>query len=110
MVVFYVVADNNGTHKAPEVKGWLESHPRIKPLWLPVYCPQSNPVERVFGEVHDKCTRSHKRMRIRDLVADVERYLRRHGPWRYTLSEIYYEEEVEQALSQLDISAELKAA
>jgi len=43
-------------------------------------------------------------------VADVERYLREHGVWQYTLSEIYYEEEVEKALSQIDVSAALKAA
>jgi transposase len=106
----YVVADNYKTHKTPEVESWLESHRRIELLWLPTYCPRANPMERVFGDVHDKCTRNHKRKRIRDLLADVERYLREHGPWRYTLSEIYYEEEVEEALRQIDISAELKAA
>jgi len=36
--------------------------------------------------------------------------LQQHGVWQYTLSEIYYEDEVEVALSQLDISATLRAA
>jgi transposase len=106
----YVVPDNYKIHKTPEVESWLGSHQRIELLWLPTYCPRANPVERVFGDVHDKCTRNHKRERLRDLVADVERYLREHWRWQYTLSEIYYEEEVEKTLSQLDISAEFKAA
>jgi hypothetical protein len=25
-------------------------------LWLPTDCPKANPIERVFGDVHDKCT------------------------------------------------------
>jgi hypothetical protein len=52
-----------------------------------------------FDDVHDKYTRNHKRKRIRGLVADVERYLREHAVWQYTLSEIYYEEVVDEALS-----------
>jgi transposase len=106
----YVVADNYKIHKTPEVKSWLGNHPRIELLWLPTYCPRANPVERVFGDVHDKCTRNHKRKRIEELVADVERYLRKNGPWQYTLSEIYYEEEVDKAMDSIHISAELKAA
>jgi hypothetical protein len=43
-------------------------------------------------------------------VADVKRYLREHGVWLGTLSEIDYEEEVEIALRQIDITGELKAA
>jgi hypothetical protein len=34
-------------------------------------------------------------------VADVIRFLERHGPWRYQLSEIYEEPEVTAALRQL---------
>jgi len=32
------------------------------------------------------------------------------GVWQYTLSEIYYEEELDEALSQITKSATLKAA
>jgi hypothetical protein len=54
--------------------------------------------------------RNHKREGIEELVADVERYLRKNGPWRYTLSEIYYEEEVDRAIDSIDKSPELLAA
>lgn len=55
-------------------------------VFLPSYCPQANPIEQSLGDVHDKCTRNHKRKRIADLVADVVWYLKRDGPWRYKLS------------------------
>jgi transposase len=106
----YVVADNYKIHKTPEVESWLEKHQRIEMLWLPTYCPRANPIERVFGDVHDKCTRNHKRKRIRDLVCDVERYLREYGPWQYTLSEIYYEDEVNAAMELIVKSPESLAA
>jgi hypothetical protein len=51
-----------------------------------------------------------KRKRIRDLVADVERYLKSKELWQYTPSEIYDGEEVEEALSQITKPNELKAA
>jgi len=59
----------------------------------------TNLLSASFGDVHDEFTRNHKRKRLRDLVADVKRYLREHAVWQDTLSEIYYEEEVDEALS-----------
>jgi transposase len=59
----YVVVANYCIHKAKAVEQWLASHPRFELLWLPTYCPRANPIERVFGNVHDKCTRNHKRKR-----------------------------------------------
>ncbi len=63
----YVVVDNYGIHKAKAVERWLAAHPRFKLLFLPTYCPQANPIERAFADVHDKCTRNHQRRRIEDL-------------------------------------------
>jgi hypothetical protein len=61
-------------------------------------------MERIFGDTHDKVTRHHKRKRRRDLVADVSRFLDRHGPWPYQLSTIYQEPEVTAALKELRTS------
>jgi transposase len=74
------VADNYGIRKAKAVVAWLAAHPRFELIWLPSYCPQANPIERVFGDLHDKCTRNHKRRRIADLMADVKAHLRWNGP------------------------------
>jgi len=99
-----VVVDNYRIHKAQAVEHWLAAHPRFELLWLPTYCPRANPIERIFGDTHDKVTRNHKRKRLRDLVADVGRHLERNGPWPYRLSRIYQEPEITTALKELQRS------
>ena len=70
-------------------------------LYLPTSCPKANPLERAFGDVHDKCTRNHTRNRIWHLVEDVKQHLRVNGPWRDALSELYYTPEVTDAVEAL---------
>jgi len=96
-----VVVDNAKIHKALEVEKWRVTHPRFELLFLPTYCPKANPIERAFGDVHDKCTRNHTRKQIWRLVDDVEQHLQVNGPWRYALSEIYYTPEVTAAVQEL---------
>ena len=96
-----VVADNAKLHKAKKVQQWLAAHPRFELLYLPTYCPDANPIERAFGEVHDKCTRTHPRKQIRHLVQDVKQPLRVKGPWPYALSRLYYTPEVTVAVEAL---------
>ena len=106
----YVVADNYCIHKAKAVMQWIASHPRFALLWLPTYCPRANPIERVFGDVHDKCTRNHKRKRLRDLVQDVERHMQTNGPWRYHLSQLYQDPEITVAVERLAAEEQAKIA
>lgn len=96
-----VVADNAKIHHAAEVKQWLAAHPRFELLFLPTYCPRANPIERAFGDVHDKCTRNHTRKRLCHLVQDVKQHLHVNGPWPYALSEFYYTPEVTAAVQTL---------
>jgi transposase len=100
-----VVVDNAKIHQAAAVAKWLAAHPRFELLYLPTYCPQANPIERAFGDVHDKCTRNHTRKQIGHLVQDVKRHLQVNGPWRYALSEIYYTPEVTAAVQALRAAA-----
>jgi putative transposase len=97
----YVVVDNYKIHKAHAVEQWLAAHPRFELLFLPTYCPKASPIERAFGDVHDKCTRNHKRKRLWALVKDVEQHLSINGPWQYELSELYYTAEVSAAVEVL---------
>ena len=106
----YVVCDNYRIHTAKAVEAWLAVHPRFELIFLPSYCPQANPIERAFGDVHDKCTRNHKRTQISDVVSDVLWHLKANAPWRYKLSKIYYAPEVEQAVTELATTRKLKAA
>jgi transposase len=96
-----VVVDNAKLHKAKKVQQWLAAHPRFELLYLPTYCPDANPIERAFGDVHDKCTRNHTRKRMWHLVEDVKQHLRVNGPWRYALSKTYYTPEVTAAVAAL---------
>lgn len=106
----YLVADNYRIHKAQVVTEWLAGHPRFEMLWLPRYCPKANPIERVYEDVHDKCTRNHRRKRMRELVSDVVWHLKVNGPWRYKLSEIYHTAEVTEAVAEMERAAGVKAA
>jgi hypothetical protein len=96
----YGGADNGKIHKAAVVQRWLRQHPRFVLLFLPTDCPRAHPIERCFGDRHDKVTRHHRRKRRRDLVADVERHLKQNGPWHDQPSEIYQAAEVTQALKK----------
>ena len=106
----YVVVDNYCIHKGKAVEQWLAAHPRFELLYLPTYCPCANPIERAFGDVHDKCTRNHKRKRLRDVVQDVVWHVQTNGPWRYTLSQIYQAPEVTAAVEQMTLGAQAKIA
>ena len=96
-----VVADNAKLHKAKKVQQWLAAHPRFELLYLPTYCPEANPIERAFGEVHDHCTRNLTRKRIWSLGQDVKQHLRVNGPWHYVLSALYYIPEVTATVAAL---------
>jgi transposase len=96
-----VVVDHYQIHKAQAVEHWLAAPPRFELLFLPTYCPKASPIERAFGEVHDKCTRNPKRKGLWMLVRDVEQHLSINGPWRYELSEIYSTPDVTAAVQAL---------
>lgn len=99
-----VVVDNSKIHYTGEVEQWLAAHPRFELLYLSTYCSQANqanPIERAFGDVHNKCTRNHTRKRMWHLVQDVEQHLQVNGPWPYVLSELYYTPEVTAAVKAL---------
>jgi transposase len=106
----YVVVDNYKIHKAKAVEQWLAAHPRVRLLFLPTYCPRANPIERVYGDVHDCCTRNHRRKRLPELVADVEDHVHLNGPWKYQLSDLYYEPAVTAAVEQIAAEEDAKAA
>ena len=75
-----VVVDNSKIHYAGEVEKWLAAPPRFALLYLPTYCPKANPIERAFGDIHDKCTRNHTRKRMwHGCISGTERFLSRNG-------------------------------
>ncbi len=89
---------------------WLTAHARVTRLCLPTDCPRANPIERVDGEVHDGCTRNHRRTRLSALVADVEEHVQLNGPWKYRRSDRYYEPAVTAAVEKIATEGQAKTA
>src|SRR5262245_10232513 len=110
MTRIYVVVDNYCIHKVKAVEQWLVRHPRFELLWLPTYCPRANPIERAFGDVHDKCTRNHQRKRLHELVKDVEQHMQENGPWQYKLSRLYDAPDVTAAVERIAVEKQPKLA
>ncbi len=53
----YLILDNAPYHRAAKVKQWLERKDcKIKPIWLPTYCPHLNAIERLWGVMHRHVT------------------------------------------------------
>jgi transposase len=104
------VADNDKSHQAKAVEPWLAAHPRVTLRLLPTDCPRANPLERALGEVHDGCTRHHRRTRLPALVADVEWHLQVNGPWPYQLSALYDEPAVTAAVENIAAEEHAKVA
>jgi transposase len=76
--VIHVILDNYKIHDS-ELVAWalLQAKGRIKLLFLPPYCPQHNPIERVWEDLHAETTRNHTCPTIDDLMIQVRLYLLR---------------------------------
>jgi len=105
-----VGVDNSKIHKAKAVEQWLITHPRVALLLWPTHCPRANPIERAVGDVHDCCTRDHRRKRLQDLVGEVVEPLHVNGPWKSTRSDIYHEPAVTEVVAKMATEPTLATA
>ena len=79
----HVVLDNYGIHQAKAVLKDLEvkHHGRIVLHFLPPYCPDHNRIERLWRELHANVTRHHRCKTLKQLLANVYRFLDRVAPY-----------------------------
>ena len=56
-VDLHIVMDNYGTHKVAKVRKWFASHPRYHIHFTPTSASWLNLVERLLGEVTERCVR-----------------------------------------------------
>ncbi len=75
-LTLHVVMDNYGTHKSPEVREWLSSHPRFVCHFIPTSSSWLNMMERWFREITDKAIRRGAFASVPDLVTAIEDYMR----------------------------------
>ena len=71
----HLVMDNYGTHKVAKVRGWLKRHPRYVIHFTPTSGSWLNLVERLFGEVTERCVRRGSHTAVRALEKAMLDYL-----------------------------------
>jgi len=71
----HMILDNYGTHGHPDVKTWLEKHPRFKLHFTPTSSSWLNLVERWFGEITRKRIRRGVFKSVPELTAAIEEYI-----------------------------------
>ena len=75
----HMILDNYGTHGHPDVKTWLEKHPRFKLHFTPTSSSWLNLVERWFGEITRKRIRRGVFKSVPELTAAIEEYIHYHN-------------------------------
>ena len=102
----HLVLDNYATHKTPEVRDWLDKHPRFKLHFTPISASWLNMVERFFAEITSKRIRRGSYTSVDDLEAAIYDYLLQHNAkpkpfiWTKTAEDIIAREQ--RALHALD--------
>jgi transposase len=71
----HLVMDNYGTHKVAKVRNWLKRHPRYQVHFTPTSASWLNLVERLFGEVTERCIRRGSHTAVRALEKAMLDYL-----------------------------------
>lgn len=74
-LTLHIIMDNYGTHKTPEVRKWLEKHPRFVCHFIPTSSSWLNLVERWFRELTDKAIRRGAFVSVPDLEKAIADYL-----------------------------------
>lgn len=71
----HLILDNYGTHTHPNVKKWLEKHPRFHLHFIPTSSSWVNLIERWFGELTQKRIRRGVFHSVPDLIAAIEDFI-----------------------------------
>jgi transposase len=73
----HVILDNSSTHKTPEIKAWLEAHPRVHFHFTPTGASWLNMVEAWFSILTRKSIRRGSFDTVRALVKHIQSYIDR---------------------------------
>lgn len=102
----HLVLDNYATHKTPEVRAWLEKHPRFKLHFTPTSASWLNLVERFFAEITARRIRRRSYSSVDDLEAAIYDYLLCHNtkpkPFVWSKTADYIIARERRALNALD--------
>ena len=84
----HIIADNYATHKHPNVRRWLDRHPRVHVHFTPTSSSWLNMVERFFRDLTTKRLRRGAFTSVPDLELALHDYVRIHNqnpqPFKWT--------------------------
>ena len=81
MRLIHVFVDNASYHKADIVKEWLAQAGRKVVLhFLPPYCPHLDPIERLWGLMHENITHNRDYKTFREFKREIITFLRYEVP------------------------------
>jgi len=75
----HLILDNSSTHKTPEVKAWLEKHPRFKLHFTPTSAPWLNAVEGWFGQLERRTLYRGIFTSVGELKTAIRRFIKIHN-------------------------------
>ena len=89
----HLIVGNYATHNHPEVKAWLDQHPRFNMHFTPTSASWLYRVERLFRDITDKRIRRGVFTRVAALQAAIAEYIAAHNanpkPFIWTASANY---------------------
>jgi transposase len=94
----HLVMDNYGTHGHPQVKAWLDKHPRFVIHYVPTSCSWLNLIERWFAELTNKRIRRGSFLSVDDLVAAIKDFL---SAWNENPKPFVWTAQVDSILAKL---------
>jgi transposase len=94
----HLVMDNYGTHGHPDVKAWLDKHPRFVIHYVPTSCSWLNLIERWFAELTEKRIRRGSFLSVDDLIAAIEDFL---AAWNENPKPFLWTAEVDSIVAKL---------
>ena len=81
MRLIHVFVDNASYHKADVVKEWLAAAGRKIVLhFLPPYCPHLDPIERLWGLMHENVTHNRDYKTFNEFRREIIKFLRHTVP------------------------------
>jgi transposase len=102
----HLIADNYATHKHPNVKAWLDRHPRFKMHFTPTSSSWLNLVERFFADLTEDVIRSGSFASVNELVDDINTYLAERNanpkPYKWTAQVAAILDKIHRARAVLD--------
>ena len=71
----HLILDNYGTHKHPNVKAWLQKHPRFHLHFTPTSSSWLNLIERWFGHLTDKQLKRAAFTSVDELIKAIDDFI-----------------------------------